>query len=102
MEYDLHLDLCTSPALCKYLQNTRLISTTAVTFLDAFYAYAQPANQGDVLACLEAETGANLNQTLLDNGLSPPTTRTCSSDFSASYWDSHHPKSHSAGVNFHV
>ncbi|KAI0247473.1 hypothetical protein BJV78DRAFT_1157187 [Lactifluus subvellereus] len=63
--------LCTSPALGKYLQNMRLVST-AVTLLGAFYAYAQPANQGDVLACLEVETGAKANKTLVDNGLPPP------------------------------
>ena len=49
----------------------RLLPTTIV-FLSALYATAQPANQGQILACSTAITGAQAASTLEDNDLPPP------------------------------
>jgi hypothetical protein len=49
----------------------RLVSTV-VAFLDIFYAYAQPTNQADILACITAEPGSTANETLVKYGLPPP------------------------------
>ncbi|KAI0260652.1 hypothetical protein BC834DRAFT_899461 [Gloeopeniophorella convolvens] len=43
-----------------------------VTLWLVFYALAQPANQGDILACSSVETGTAATATLVVNGLPPP------------------------------
>lgn len=45
---------------------------TAVALLSALYASAQPANQGQILACGTAITGAQAAPTLKENDLPPP------------------------------
>ena len=49
----------------------RLLPTTIV-LLSALYATAQPANQGQILACSTAITGAQAASTLEENDLPPP------------------------------
>ena len=45
---------------------------TAIVLCSALYAIAQPANQGQVLACQDLLTGAEAAPTLKANGLPPP------------------------------
>ena len=45
---------------------------SAIILLSALYANAQPANQGDILACLQILPGSNATETLVENGLDPP------------------------------
>ena len=49
----------------------RLIPTSIV-LLSVLYASAQPANQGQILACGTAITGAQAASTLEENDLPPP------------------------------
>ena len=55
----------------KKQTNMRLLPSTII-LLSALYANAQPANQGDILACLQILPGANATETLVENGLDPP------------------------------
>ncbi|KAI0260650.1 hypothetical protein BC834DRAFT_899448 [Gloeopeniophorella convolvens] len=50
----------------------RLLPVALVLLRSSFGARAQPANQGDILACSSAETGADAASTLEENGLPPP------------------------------
>lgn len=45
---------------------------TAIVLLSALYASAQPANQGQILACRSVVTGAEEVSTLKEYGLPPP------------------------------